>query len=179
MPHSLCLCVCLCQQLGGWWLLRRSVPLAAAAGACDGGVRRGMSSAQPSLYDVLGVTPRASSKHIKAAYFRLSKKYHPDRQSGDAVKFQQISAAYEVLGNRQKRRTYDTSRQHGHHGEHAHHHRHGGARHGPEFHAPRAGDPRAAPHTGRSVHYDYDAWSQVRRDGAAAGGCSLCAHVFT
>ena len=143
----------MCGQ-GGWPLLQRSSLLKAlsSVGTCG---RRGLASAEPNLYDVLGVTPRASSKQIKAAYFRLSKKYHPDRQSGDAVKFQQISAAYEVLGNRHQRRAYDHSRQHGHHG-----HRHGAARHGPTYHAPSAGT-RSTPHTGRSAHYDYDAWSQV------------------
>ena len=141
----------------GWRLLQRPGLLTAPplTGTPE---RRCLASAEPNLYDVLGVTPRASSKHIKAAYFRLSKKFHPDRQSGDAVKFQQISAAYEVLGNRHRRRAYDASRERGHQG-----HRQGAPRHGPAHHAPPAGHARQ--HTGRTAHYDYDAWSEVRHWG--------------
>ncbi|XP_043197344.1 dnaJ homolog subfamily C member 30, mitochondrial-like [Amphibalanus amphitrite] len=144
------------HTLCGWRLLQRPGVLTTPA-ICGGSCQRDLSSAEPNFYDVLGVTPRSSSKHIKAAYFRLSKKYHPDRKSGNAIKFQQISAAYEVLGNRHRRRVYDSGRHHGH-GHHGH--QRGPARHGPDFHAPPAGRS-ATPHTGRSAHFDYDAWSQA------------------
>lgn len=65
---------------------------------------------QKSLYDVLGISKNCTEKEIKAAYFRESKKYHPDvnpDNSEAAEKFREITAAYEVLKNRQLRREYD------------------------------------------------------------------------
>lgn len=61
------------------------------------------------LYDVLGVTPRATQAQIKSAYFKLSKTYHPDLNKSDtaAGKFSQIAEAYSVLGNVRSRRLYD------------------------------------------------------------------------
>ena len=62
-----------------------------------------------NYYDVLETTPKASSKQIKASYYRLSKKFHPDlNKSSDAqAKFAEISEAYEVLGNKKHRYNYD------------------------------------------------------------------------
>jgi DnaJ-class molecular chaperone len=61
------------------------------------------------FYDVLGVKQDASAAEIKKAYRQLALKYHPDRnKSSDAAdKFKEISEAYEVLSNPEKRRTYD------------------------------------------------------------------------
>ena len=62
-------------------------------------------------YKVLGVNRNASAKEIKNAYFNLAKKYHPDANPGNkaaAEKFQKISLAYEVLGNKEKKLQYDT-----------------------------------------------------------------------
>ena len=47
-------------------------------------------------YEILGVPKNANSKDIKKAYYQLAKKYHPDQQSGDKKKFQEVSEAYEV-----------------------------------------------------------------------------------
>lgn len=60
-------------------------------------------------YDVLGVSRDASQADIKKAYRKLSKQYHPDinKTSGADEKFKEISEAYEVLGNEQKRQQYD------------------------------------------------------------------------
>jgi len=58
------------------------------------------------LYRTLGVPAHATAAQIKKAYHQLAKQHHPDR-GGDKVKFQEISAAYEVLGNEWRRQEYD------------------------------------------------------------------------
>ena len=63
-----------------------------------------------SLYDILGVARTASDAEIRAAYRRLAKKYHPDFNAGDRAAermFKRVSAAYEILGDRDKRARYD------------------------------------------------------------------------
>lgn len=67
------------------------------------------SSAAASLYDVLGVHRNASEKDIRRAYKALALKLHPDlNKAPDATaRFQQLSAAYEVLSDTDKRRHYD------------------------------------------------------------------------
>lgn len=60
-------------------------------------------------YEILGVSNSASDDEIKKAYRKLAKKYHPDiNKSPDAeVKLKEINAAYEVLGDPEKRKNYD------------------------------------------------------------------------
>jgi DnaJ-class molecular chaperone len=67
-----------------------------------------------NLYQVLGVSNKASEIEIKKAYRTLSLKYHPDRNSsGDAQeKMGQINAAYETLSDPGKRRHYDMEQSH-------------------------------------------------------------------
>ena len=60
-----------------------------------------------SFYDTLGVTRQASISEIKSAYKKLALKHHPDKAGGDAEVFKEISEAYEVLGDAEKRATYD------------------------------------------------------------------------
>lgn len=64
-------------------------------------------------YAVLGVPAGASEKEITKAYRKLAKQYHPDANKGDSVaeeKFKEISAAYDVLGDTDKRKEYDEVR---------------------------------------------------------------------
>jgi hypothetical protein len=61
-------------------------------------------------YEVLGVSKAASKNEVKDAYRKLAMQYHPDRnKAADAEeKFKEISEAYAVLSDDQKRRQYDT-----------------------------------------------------------------------
>jgi DnaJ-class molecular chaperone len=61
-------------------------------------------------YDILGVTKSASPDAIKSAYRRLAKKLHPDANKQDekaATKFAELNAAYEILGDEDKRKAFD------------------------------------------------------------------------
>jgi len=62
------------------------------------------------LYDVLGVPGTAEQDTIKKAYRKLARKYHPDVNASDPSaqqKFQEVSAAYEVLSDPRRRALYD------------------------------------------------------------------------
>jgi DnaJ-class molecular chaperone len=61
-------------------------------------------------YEVLGVPKSASEAEIKKAFRNLAKKHHPDTHSGDAgakKRFQEISAAYDIVGDKDKRAKFD------------------------------------------------------------------------
>jgi molecular chaperone DnaJ len=67
-------------------------------------------AAQLDFYQVLGVKRGASQKEIKQAYRKLARKHHPDVNPGDQAaeqRFKEISQAYEVLSNSEKREQYD------------------------------------------------------------------------
>ena len=57
-------------------------------------------------YQILGINENASQDEIKKAYKKLAMKNHPDR-GGDTKTFQEISQAYDTLGDDQKRQQYD------------------------------------------------------------------------
>ncbi len=59
-------------------------------------------------YRILGVDRHADEKAIKSAYRRLARKYHPDVAKGKEDRFKEVTEAYEVLSDPEKRRRYDT-----------------------------------------------------------------------
>lgn len=61
-------------------------------------------------YQILGVSKDADADAIKKAYRKLVKKCHPDTHPGDTQaeeQFKQVSWAYEILSNEEKRKAYD------------------------------------------------------------------------
>jgi molecular chaperone DnaJ len=69
---------------------------------------------EKDYYAVLGVPSSATDKEIKRAYKNLARKLHPDQNPGNQVaeeKFKDVSGAYDVLGDAEKRKEYDEVRQ--------------------------------------------------------------------
>ncbi|MBE8190901.1 MAG: DnaJ domain-containing protein, partial [Alphaproteobacteria bacterium] len=66
--------------------------------------------AKADYYKTLGVERQADAVALKTAYRNLAKKYHPDRNQGDAgaeAKFKEVSEAYDILKEPQSRAAYD------------------------------------------------------------------------
>ncbi len=65
--------------------------------------------AKKDFYEVLGVNKSATDAELKSAYRKLARQHHPDidKSEGAAEKFKEISEAYQVLSDPQKRKTYD------------------------------------------------------------------------
>ncbi len=68
---------------------------------------------EKDYYKTLGVSKGASADEIKKSYRKLARKYHPDANEGDAkaeARFKEISEAYTVLSDEQRRKEYDDAR---------------------------------------------------------------------
>lgn len=102
-----------------------------------------MTSKDP--YKILGVSRQATRDEIKRAYRRLAKEHHPDRNPNDKnaeERFKEVQAAYEVLGDPQRRAQYD---------------RFGAGGPTPEFHTWSAG--RGTPF--ENVRFDFDSMGDL------------------
>jgi DnaJ-class molecular chaperone len=111
-----------------------------------------MNPEKDNFYNVLGVPETSTNEEIKKAYRKLSLKYHPDKNNGDpeSVKmFQNISEAYEVLGDSQKKNEYDMMRNN------------------PFAHM---GIPGGMPHGGMPFHHMDDILSNIIFGGLGGGG---------
>jgi molecular chaperone DnaJ len=69
-----------------------------------------MSSGKRDYYDVLGIQKNSGKEDIKSAYRKLALQFHPDRnkEPGAEERFKEISEAYAVLSDDEKRKRYDT-----------------------------------------------------------------------
>ena len=126
------------------------------------------------FYAVLGVSASASQDEIKKQYRKLAARYHPDKNPNDAKaadRFKEISEAYQVLGDADRRKQYDQMRQLGAFGGFG-----GGGRSGPR---PGAGAPGGGGPGGNFHFEDFDIgglgglgdiFSSMFGGGAATGG---------
>jgi molecular chaperone DnaJ len=75
-----------------------------------------MATQTKEFYQILGIAENASADEIKKAYRKLAKQYHPDANPNDAAaaeRFKEISEAYSVLSDTEKRKQYDEMRKYG------------------------------------------------------------------
>ena len=60
-----------------------------------------------NYYEILGVSKDATAEEIKKSYRKLSLQYHPDKNPNGEEKFKEISEAYNILGDTEKKKQYD------------------------------------------------------------------------
>jgi molecular chaperone DnaJ len=65
---------------------------------------------EKDYYKVLGITSSATDKEVTRAYRKLAKALHPDTNPGSEERFKEVSVAYDVLGDAEKRKEYDEVR---------------------------------------------------------------------
>src|SRR5258705_6924728 len=65
---------------------------------------------EKDYYAVLGVPQAATQKEVTRAYRKLAKEHHPDTNPGHDERFKEISAAYDVIGDEERRKEYDEVR---------------------------------------------------------------------
>ena len=66
--------------------------------------------AKRDYYEVLGVSRKASDAELKKAFRSMARKFHPDKNPGDAEaesSFKEVQEAYAILSNAEERRKYD------------------------------------------------------------------------
>ncbi|KAI3388262.1 hypothetical protein SNEBB_000703 [Seison nebaliae] len=92
------------------------ITLSPSSNKCFVDLKRSISNTTPhgmvsgDYYKILGVDRKSSQRDIKKAYYNMAKKYHPDVKPNDknaSKKFQEISEAYEVLSDDNRRQQYD------------------------------------------------------------------------
>lgn len=117
-----------------------------------------------SHYESLGITPHATQADIKAAYYKMSMSFHPDKNKGSeeaAQKFRDITEAYEVLGNLRLRKLYDKGILHTAGPQYAQDAEETTHDNESKFYKSREQRSRAPPPTGRTPIYDFDEWTHM------------------
>lgn len=66
-----------------------------------------MDEDKKSLYEILGIDETASKEEIKKAYHDKAQETHPDKEGGSQEKFLEVSRAYKILSDEEKRQRYD------------------------------------------------------------------------
>ena len=132
------------------------------------------------FYAVLGVSASATHDEIKKQYRKLAKRYHPDANANDpkaAERFKEVSEAYTVLGDEEKRKQYDEMRRLGAFGGFGGGSPFGGRRSGPAGARPGGGTPAPGGTSFRFEDFDIgglgglgDLFSSMFGNGARAGG---------
>ena len=118
---------------------------------------RNFSKAFENYYDLLKVSSKASQEEIKSAYYKISKDYHPDLNTGQEAKskFLKINEAYKTLSNIRYRSDYDRELFGSHHTNFDEDYKEFLRR--KDVFRKRSGGVR----TGKTSHFDYDEFNRM------------------